>query len=72
MDRLDRLLLKARPKPTLLDELEENNPYMGKSSDELLDYMDGNNYRAPDMKTPEWGKFMHALVHAVCVGGLIE
>lgn len=72
MDRIDRLIAKAVPKPSKIDRLRVDNPLMGKSSDELLDYLSGDNYRAPDMKTPEWDKFMYALVHAASDGGLTE
>lgn len=64
MDRIDRLLEKARPKPSLLDKLGMDNPYMGKTSDELLDYLSGDNYRAPEMRTSEWNKYIYAVVHA--------
>ncbi len=72
MDRIDRLLLKAAPKDTPWQRLQKDNPYLGKTSLELLEYLDGDNYRAPDMGTQEWGKFMYALVHSESVGGLTE
>lgn len=62
MDKLDRLLLKARPKQSVRDILSEDNPYMSKSFDELLDYMSGDNYHAPEMHTREWDKFIYAMV----------
>lgn len=72
MDRVDRLIAKAIPKPTLIERLQQNNPYIGKTSDELLDYMSADNYRAPNMRTPEWNQFIYAVVHAESVGGLTE
>ncbi|MEE0203510.1 MAG: hypothetical protein U0I51_23595 [Muricomes sp.] len=72
MDRIDRLIVRATPKPSILDRLSIYNLYLGKSCNELLDYLSGDNYRAPDMKTPEWDKFMYALVHAASDGGLTE
>lgn len=61
MDRLDRLIIRATPKQTLTDRLSEDNSYLGKSMEELLDYM-GTDYRAPHMHTPEWDKFIYALI----------
>lgn len=72
MDRVDRLLMKAKPKKKPWKLLEEDNPYLGKTADELLDYLSGDNYRAPEMRTREWNKFMYALVYAESVGGLTE
>ena len=72
MDRIDRLILKAKPKPSLNDKLEKDNPYIGMNSNDLLDYMSGDNYRAPEMGTIEWTKFIYALMHSPSVGGLDE
>ena len=72
MDKIDRLLLKALPKLSITQRLEENNPYMGKPCMELLELLDGDNYQAPEMKTPEWDQFMYAIVHASGEGGLTE
>lgn len=72
MDRIDRLLLKAIPRPTPVQRLQKDNPYIGKSRDELLDYLSGDNYRAPEMHTPEWDRFIYAVVHAGNIGGLRE
>ena len=58
------MLNKVKPKPTLHDRMKENNPYFGKTSSELLDYLSGDNYRAPEKGTPSWRKFMYALMHA--------
>lgn len=71
MDRLDRLLEKAAGS-AYLRQLGQDNPYMGKGSDELLSYLDGDDYRAPEMRTWAWDQFMYALVHAPSVGGLTE
>lgn len=68
MDKIDRLLLKAKPKRTVQDILSENNPYMGKPFHSLLDYLSGDNYRAPEMHTREWEKFMYALMSAPHTG----
>lgn len=72
MDRIDKLLLRAVPKPTPLQRLQYDNPYMGRGCNELLDYLSGDNYQAPEMETPEWNKFIYAVVHAVSVGGLTD
>lgn len=64
MNRIDRLLKKAKPKPSLVDRLKQNNPYMGKSCDELLDYMSEKNYRAPEKGTKEWNQFIFALTQS--------
>lgn len=72
MDKIDRLLLKALPRLNINKRLEENNPYLGKPCMELLELLDGDNYQAPEMKTPEWDQFMYAIVHASSEGGLIE
>lgn len=72
MDRIDRLIAKVVPKPSPIERLKEDNPYIDKSCDELLDYMSSDNYRAPPMRTPEWDKFIFALMHAESNGGLTE
>ena len=67
MDKLDRLILKARPRLTPMQQLAVDNPYFGKSSEELLDMMcpvSPGGYQAPEMRTPEWAKFMYALVNS--------
>ena len=67
MDRLDRLILKAMPKLTPVQLLAVDNPYLGKSREELLDMMcsvSPGGYQAPEMRTPEWEKFMYALIHS--------
>ena len=64
MDRITKLLNKAKPKRTLSEWLEKDNPYLGKTDAALLEYLDGNNYRAPEMHTVAWEKFMYALIHA--------
>ena len=72
MAQSDRLIKKAKPKPTIQDKLKENNPYLGKSDEELLDYLSGDNYRAPEKNTRAWEKFMFALISAPHKGGLEE
>ncbi len=64
MDKIDRLMRKVKPKPTICERLEKDNPYLGKTDAEILDYLSGDNYHAPDMRTREWDKFMYALIHA--------
>lgn len=67
MDRIDRLLIKALPKPTKIDKLKADNPYYGKSLDELLDCMSPRPFfgiRAPENGTPEHDKFVFALMEA--------
>lgn len=63
MDRVDRLMKRAKPKPTLDDKLRKDNSYLGISSWELLEYLSGDNYRAPQMRTWEWEQFMYAMIH---------
>ena len=41
-----------------------NNSYLKYSFEELLDMMDGEHYTAPPMRTPEWYKFIYAMMHA--------
>lgn len=64
MDKIDRLMRKIKPGPTICERLEKDNPYLGKTDAELLGYLSGDNYRAPDMHTTAWDKFIHALMHA--------
>ena len=66
MDRLDRLIMKAKPALTPLQRLGLDNQYIGKSFDELLDMLTPagtNGETAPEMRTADWGKFMYALVN---------
>ena len=72
MDKIDRLIMKALPKYNIVKQLEEDNPYFGKSCSELLELLVGENYQAPEMKTKEWDKFMYAIVHSSGKGGLTE
>ena len=39
MDRIDKLIERARPKETIIDTLEKDNPWLGLSFDELVDMM---------------------------------
>lgn len=64
--------MKAMSKADPWERIQQNNTYMGKTCDELLSYLSGDNYCAPEMRTPEWNKFIFALVHAESVGGLTE
>ena len=75
MDRIDRLIIKAKPKPNILDKLKQDNPYLGKSCDELLDMMcpeTPGGYTAPDKSSREWLKFTYALLHSQSNNGLKE
>lgn len=72
MDKIDRLIMKALLKYNIMKQLEDNNPYFGKSCSELLELLAGENYQAPEMKTQEWDKFMYAIVCSSCEGGLTE
>ena len=73
MEKIDRLLLRVKPKLKPWQRLETDNPYMDRNSGELLDMMslDSQN-QAPEMRTTEWNKFIYALVHAAGIGGLGE
>ena len=72
MDKIDRLIVKAMSKTRLFDGLEKDNVYLGQTDEELLDYLSGENYRAPEMRTLAWDKFMYALIHSRTTGGLKE
>ena len=72
MDKIDRLIMRALPKVKIVERLKEDNPYMGKTCAELLELLSGDNYQAPEMKTPEWEQFMYAIVHTSGEGGLTE
>lgn len=65
MRNIDSLIKKAKEQldPKGITSLNEDNEYLEKSKNELLDYMSGNNYKAPLMHTPEWNKFMWALIN---------
>lgn len=64
MSKIDRLIQRAVDKKGTCDRLEKDNLYLGKTDAELLEFLDGRNYRAPAMHTLEWSKFMYALIHA--------
>lgn len=68
MSKIDKLLEKARGKTNLFDRLEQDNPYIGKTFEELTDMLSGDHYTAPPMRTREWDKFMYAMMHAVNCG----
>lgn len=75
MDRIDRLLMKAVPRLTTYQRLMNNNPYLDKSRDDLLDMMcpeTPGGYTAPDKGTPEWEMFICAIMHSASMGSLIE
>lgn len=67
MNRIDRLIMRAQPKPTIQNKLEENNPYIGSSFNELLDYLcpdSKGECRTPERHTDDWHKYMWALMDA--------
>lgn len=66
MRSIDSLIKKAKVQldPKGIANLNEDNEYLGKSKSVLLDYMSGDNYKAPSMNTPEWNKFIWALINA--------
>lgn len=77
MDKLERLLHKAKlkttPKLSVTQKALLNNPYVGMSFEDLLDYLSGDNYRAPPLRTWEWTQYLCALMSAPHTGGgLIE
>lgn len=72
MSKIDRLIEKAMGRTRLFDKLVDDNPYLGKTDAELLDYLSGENDRDPDMHTTAWSKFIYALMHARSTGGLKE
>lgn len=53
MRNIDSLIKKAKERlnPQGIAILKEDNEYLGKSKDELLDYLNGRNYRVPAMHT---------------------
>lgn len=65
MDRIDRLIIKAKPKQTIIDKLRKNNPFIGKSFDELMKYMEiDTGLEVPESGTFEHGKFNFAVMEA--------
>ena len=72
MDKIDRFIMRALPKVRIVERMRKDNPYLGKTCMELLELLSGENYQAPEMKTPEWDQFMYALVHSSGEGGLRE
>lgn len=62
MNRLDRLIIKAKPKPSLYERLKVNNPYMDQSYQELIDYLDAENHNAPERGTWAWSQYISALM----------
>lgn len=75
MDRIDRLLMKATSGLTTWQRLMKDNPYLDKSCEDLLDMMcpeTPGGYMAPDKGSPEWEKFICAIMHCASTGSLIE
>lgn len=65
MNRLDRLILRAKPKQTIIEKLREDNPFIGKSLEELMKYMEKDaGPEAPESGTSDHGKFILALMEA--------
>lgn len=68
MNRIDRLIAKAKPKKTIFDKLKENNPFLGMSFTELLDCMCPHiptKLEVPKNGTPEKDKFNYAMLEAL-------
>lgn len=65
MYKIDRLLVKATSKSTLFDKLKKDNPYLGKSLNELLDYM-GSSDSIQKNGSCKKDKFNYALIDAYC------
>lgn len=66
MDKLNKLIDQAKKQldPQGVRGLQINNPYIGQSFENLLDYLSGENYRAPDKPSHEWDQYMWALMSA--------
>lgn len=65
MDRVDRLLNKAKPRDTIHSILERNNPYLQMTYEELKEYMRyGSGKEHPKTGTIEHTKYMYALLQA--------
>ena len=65
MDRVSRLIQKAKPKQTIHDVLQKDNPYLGLSYRELEEYRNPNSGKVlPIVGTMEHTKYMYALLQA--------
>ena len=72
MDKIDRLIMKAQPRWEPWQRLEQGNPYMEKTCEDLLNMMcpdTPGGYSAPPMRTREWERFIYALLHSSSTGG---
>ena len=68
MNRIDRLIAKAKPKKTIFEKLKEDNPFLGMSFRELLDCMCPHiptELEVPKNGTLEKDKFNVALIEAI-------
>lgn len=75
VDKIDRLIMKAQPRREPWKRLEQDNPYMEKTCDELLNMMcpdKPEGYNASPERTREWEQFIYALIHSASTGGLEE
>ena len=66
MDRIDRLIEKARPKLTKVERLFMDNPYMGMNFRDMLDIMGKAGTVAEKIGTWEHDQFNAALLDAYC------
>ncbi|MBQ8804182.1 MAG: hypothetical protein IJZ53_11145 [Tyzzerella sp.] len=65
MDRVSRLIQKAKPKQTIHDILQKENLYLGLSYCELKAYRCPNSGKIlPEVGTVEHTKYMYALLQA--------
>lgn len=65
MDRVSRLIQKAKPKQTVHDILQKDNPYLGLNYCELKAYRSLNSGKVlPEVGTLEHTKYMYALIQA--------
>jgi len=65
MDRVSRLIKKAKPKCTIHDILQKDNPYLGLNYCELKAYRRPDSGKSlPEVGTLEHTKYMYALLQA--------
>lgn len=65
MDRVSRLIQKAKPKRTVYDILQEDNPYLGLSYCELKTHRRLDSGKTlPEVGTLEHTKYIYAVLQA--------
>ncbi len=65
MDRVSRLIQKAKPKQTIHDVLQKDNPYWGLNYEELKAYRRSDSKQIlPEVGTIEHTKYMYAVLQA--------